>query len=89
MIARKHKKAPTIKNKPKRKPLPKDLPRKVVTIDLPVDEKICDCCQSNLHKIGESRSEKLEFIPAHIKVIETIRPKYACAIHRTPFLKYY
>jgi transposase len=72
------KKAPTIKNKPKRKPLPKDLPRKVVTIDLPVDEKICDCCQSSLHKIGESRSEKLEFVPAHIKVIETVRPKYAC-----------
>ena len=72
------KQAPTIKNTPKRKALPKDLPRKVVTIDLPVDEKICDCCQSSLHKIGESRSEKLEFVPAHIKVIETIRPKYAC-----------
>jgi transposase len=72
------KKTPTIKNKPKRKPLPKDLPRKVVTIDLPVDEQVCDCCQSSLHKIGESRSEKLEFVPAHIKVIETIRPKYAC-----------
>ena len=31
-----------------------------------------------MHKIGESRSEKLEFVPAHIKVIETVRPKYAC-----------
>jgi transposase len=72
------KQAPTIKNTPKRKALPKDLPRKVVTIDLPVDEKICDCCQSSLHKIGESRSEKLEFVPAHIKLIETVRPKYAC-----------
>lgn len=68
----------TVKNKPKRKPLPKGLPRKVVTIDLPVTEQICDCCQSNLHKIGEARSEKLEFVPAHIKVIETVRPKYAC-----------
>ena len=72
------KKTPTIKNKPKRKSLPKDLPRKVVTIDVPVDKQVCDCCQSSLHKIGESRSEKLEFVPAHIKVIETIRPKYAC-----------
>jgi len=72
------KKKPTIKNKPKRKSLPKDLPRKVVTIDVPVDKQVCDCCQSSLHKIGESRSEKLEFVPAHIKVIETIRPKYAC-----------
>jgi transposase len=72
------KKTPTIKNKPKRKSLPKDLPRKVVTIDLPVDEQVCDYCQNSLHKIGESRSEKLEFVPARIKVIETIRPKYAC-----------
>ena len=62
------------KNKPKRKPLPKDLPRQVVTIDLPVDEQVCDCCQSRLHKIGETRSEKLEFVPAHIEVIETVRP---------------
>ena len=34
------KQAATIKNTPKRKPLPKDLPRQVVTIDLPVDEKL-------------------------------------------------
>jgi transposase len=67
-----------VKKTPKRKPLPKELPRKVVTITLPVTEQICDCCQSTLHKIGESRSEKLEFVPAHIKVIETVRPKYAC-----------
>jgi transposase len=73
-----NKQATTVKSKPKRKPLPKELPRQVVTIDLPVDEKICDCCQNSLHKIGEARSEKLEFVPAHIKVIETIRPKYAC-----------
>jgi transposase len=67
-----------IKIKPKRKPLPKGLPRKVVTIDLPIDEQVCDCCQISLHKIGEARSEKLEFVPAHIEVIETVRPKYAC-----------
>jgi transposase len=68
----------TIKNKPTRKPLPKELPRKVVTIDLSIDEQVCDCCQGKLHKIGEARSEKLEFVPAYIKVIETVRPKYAC-----------
>ena len=44
-------------------------------IELPVTEQICDCCQSSLDKIGESRSEKLEFVPAHIKVIKTVRPK--------------
>ena len=71
-------KSNAVKSKPKRKPLPKNLPRKVVTIDLSSEDKTCDCCQSKLHQIGETRSEKLEFVPAHIKVIETIRPKYAC-----------
>ncbi|RHW76456.1 IS66 family transposase [Colwellia sp. RSH04] len=70
--------ATPVKRQPKRKPLPKELPRKVITIDLSTDEQVCGCCRSKLHKIGETRSEKLEFVPAHIKVIETIRPKYAC-----------
>lgn len=66
------------KQQPKRKPLPADLPREIVVIDIPDDEKRCDCCQGALHQIGESKSEKLEFIPAQIKVIETVRPKYSC-----------
>ena len=66
------------KNKPKRKPLPKNLPREECLVDIEEHDKICDCCQGKLHKIGESRSEKLAFVPAHIKVIETVRPKYAC-----------
>ena len=66
------------KQKPTRKPLPTDLPREIVVQDISDDEKVCDCCQGALHQIGESKNEKLEFIPAQIKVIETIRPKYAC-----------
>jgi transposase len=66
------------RNKPKRKPLPKDLPREVVIHDIADEDKFCDCCQGELHKIGEDTSEKLEFIPAQVKVIEHVRPKYAC-----------
>ena len=47
-------------------------------IDIDESNKVCDCCQSPLHKMGESSSEALEFVPAHIKVTKTIRPKYAC-----------
>jgi transposase len=68
----------TKKKKPKRKPLPTELPRKEVIVDIDDTDKVCDCCQSPLHKMGESSSETLEFVPAHIKVIKTIRPKYAC-----------
>ncbi|MFT2110670.1 IS66 family transposase zinc-finger binding domain-containing protein, partial [Marinomonas sp. 2405UD68-3] len=63
---------------PKRKPLPKDLPRETIILDIPEEEKVCDCCQGELHKMGEDTSEKLEFIPAQLKVLETVRPKYAC-----------
>ena len=73
--------SPSIKKekaKPKRRPLPAQLPRVEVVVDLEEDGKMCDCCQSPLHKMGESSSETLEFVPAHIKVIKTIRPKYTC-----------
>jgi transposase len=69
---------PASKIKPKRKPLPAALPRKEVVIDLDDTDKICDCCYNPLHKMGASSSETLEFVPAYIKVIKTIRPKYTC-----------
>lgn len=67
-----------IRNKPKRQPLPKDLPREVIVHDIDESDKICDCCGDELHQMGQESSEKLEFIPAQIKVIEHIRPKYSC-----------
>lgn len=63
---------------PKRKPLPKDLPREQILHDLDNADKVCDCCGHDLHRMGEEKSEQLEFIPASIKVIEHIRPKYSC-----------
>ncbi|MFT4747191.1 MAG: transposase [Congregibacter sp.] len=68
----------TIKTKPKRKLLPAALPRVDVIVDIDESDKVCACCQSPLHKMGESSSEALEFVPAHINVIKTIRPKYTC-----------
>ena len=65
------------RKKPKRQPLPKDLPRETMLHD--VEDKHCDCCGHELHKIGEDISEKLEIIPAQLKVIEHVRPKYACS----------
>jgi len=68
----------TAKKKPIRKKLPKDLEREVIIHDLSDEEKSCDCCGNQLHQMGESRSEKLEFIPAKVKVIEHVRLKYSC-----------
>jgi transposase len=66
------------RNKPRRSPLPKDLPREVVVHDIEEADKVCDSCGNDLHKMGEDKSEQLEFIPAQIKVIEHVRPKYSC-----------
>lgn len=66
------------RKKPTRKPLPKDLPREVIVHDISDEEKVCGCCADELHRIGEDKSEKLQFIPAQVKVIEHVRPKYTC-----------
>ena len=65
-----------IKKKPVRKKLPTDLPRKVIVHD--IEDKSCACCGNDLHQMGDERCEKLEFIPAQIKVIEHVRLKYSC-----------
>lgn len=65
------------RKKPGRKPLPKDLPRVNVIHDLTEEEKICECgCR--MSRIGKDESEKLDIIPAKIRVIHHIRYKYAC-----------
>ena len=46
-------------NKRGRKPLPAHLPRKRVEHDVPESEKVCACCQGNLHRMGEEISEQL------------------------------
>ena len=65
-------------NKPKRKPLPADLPREKIEYDLDESQKVCDCCGEQLERIGAETSEQLDYIPATLKVIEHVRFKYAC-----------
>lgn len=60
-----------------RKPLPEDLPRIEVIHDLAEAEKVCDC-GIHLSRIGEQVCEKLDIIPAKVRVIRHIRYKYAC-----------
>ncbi len=67
------------KRKPaKRKPLPASLPRERIEHDLDESEKICKKHGCDLERIGESKSEKLEIIPAQVKVIEHVTFSYKC-----------
>lgn len=38
----------------------------------------CPCGCGAMHRIGEDRSERLDILPAQLRVIVTVRPKYAC-----------
>lgn len=66
------------KRKPVRQKLPAHLPREVEIIDLAEEAKPCPCCGGERHVIGELVTEKLDYVPATLKVLEYRRPKYAC-----------
>lgn len=62
-----------------RRPLPAQLPRRRVEVDVPETDKVCACGHAKT-RIGEAVSEKLEYVPASLVVIETARLKYACPV---------
>ncbi len=56
--------------------LPAALPRIAEVIE--PASLICPCGCGVMHRIGEDRSERLDIVPAQLRVIVTVRPKYAC-----------
>jgi len=54
-----------------------DLPRERREVEPPTTT--CPCCQKPMQRIGEETSEQIDYQPATLKVIQTVRPKYACA----------
>ncbi|NQY56850.1 MAG: IS66 family transposase [Ilumatobacteraceae bacterium] len=59
----------------------KDLPRERVVLELAEADRKCSCCGEAMQQIGEEVSERLDYTPSVVKVIETVRPKYACKQH--------
>lgn len=62
-----------------RQALPRHLKRERIVHDLPAEEKHCSSCRRDLRPIGEESSERYEYIPAQLTVIEDVCKKYACA----------
>ena len=58
--------------------LPDHLPREEVLLDVPESERTCGCCGQPLQKIGEDRTERVDYRPARIVVKVFVTPKYAC-----------
>ena len=61
-----------------RRALPESLPCIEVLHDLSEEEKVCTRDGSALVEIGREQSEQLEIIPAKLRRVRHIRPKYAC-----------
>ena len=73
----KEKKPKRRKKHPGRNPLPTHLERHVITIDIPEDEKVDPITKTPLKVIRTERTEKLEVIPARLRVNVYERPVYA------------
>ena len=56
--------------------LPEGLPRIEEVIE--PESTLCPCGCGEMHGIGEDRTERLDIVPAQLRVIVTVRPKYAC-----------
>jgi transposase len=75
---------PSARRRHGRRKLPRDLPRQRVEHDLTDAEKLCPCCHTPRGRIGEAISERLDYRPASLFVVEHVRPKYACSHCQTP-----
>src|SRR5277367_46109 len=62
-----------------RRSLASHLKRERVVHDLAEPDKHCARCQQDLRRIGEEVSERYEYLPAQMLVIEDACLKYACA----------
>jgi transposase len=61
-----------------RQPLAKHLTRERIVHDLAESEKHCNCCGKDLRLIEEETSERYDYIPASLRVIQDVCLKYAC-----------
>jgi len=66
----------TAKRRANRGSLPPHLPRIEMVVD--IEDHACSGCRHGLHRIGEDVSERLDIVPAQLRVIVVRRPKYAC-----------
>jgi transposase len=62
-----------------RKHLPRALLRERIEHELSEAERQCPHCAETMQRIGEERSERLEYVPASLKAVEDVRAKYACS----------
>lgn len=55
-----------------------DLPREVIELDVPEDERACPECGESMRAFGEEVTERGHFVPARILVRRYVKKRYAC-----------
>ncbi|MGA9599005.1 MAG: IS66 family transposase zinc-finger binding domain-containing protein [Methylocystis sp.] len=65
--------------------LPAHLPRCEQVIE--PCSTLCPCCATQMRRIGEDVAEALDRAPAQLRVVRTIRPKYACRACEGPIVQ--
>ena len=61
--------------------MPPHLPRIEMVVD--IEDHACPCCRSGLHRIGEDVSERLDIVPAQLRVIVVRRQNMPAVPART------
>ena len=64
------------KRRANRGSLPSHLPRVEMVVD--IKDHSCPSCRGLLHRMGEDVSERLDIVPAQLRVLVIRRSKYAC-----------
>lgn len=70
--------AETDRRQPKRTAPPAHLPREEQIHEPVAGTCSCPQCGGVLRRLGEDRTQQLEYVPGHFKVIEHVRPKFSC-----------
>ncbi len=55
-----------------------DLPVEVIDYELPESDRVCPCCQGELHEMSTQVREELKIIPAKASVVRHVQHIYAC-----------
>ena len=66
-----------------RRPLPEELPRKRVVHKPREEELICPADGEKLVQIGENVTERLNFVPGYLEVVQDVYPVYSCPVCHT------
>lgn len=62
----------------KRRPIPEDIHREQVVIDVDPELRVCPDCGEDMECIGHDVSKDFEYVPALLFIIEYLLKKYAC-----------